>query len=337
MTSAAFVLALVFFATPYPSEAQGPTCGLLQDCTFDNFYGDAGACSGAWKCPDPNGIGLIEGEGWPKGPSVIMTGDAPFDRTIYQRVPVTPGKGYKFSVPFAVVNIGGRGWREGDQVNRRVGIDPFGGTDPNSPNIKWSNDFFGKGRFDDDQLQVNEYARAPLITVFIRVINPYDGQHVDVFIDTPSLIENPDMPPIQAEPTATPLPPTQPPPPQPRPTRVPTVAPKATEEPTAGTDGSATPLYTPTTVQTRQQRVSTPTRNIEPTVKPSPVRTRSALVAPSARATRTRSPAVKAVPDGDGLFTLGIMGFIGLGGILAGAILAGSALVLWMRNQRRPL
>lgn len=206
-TSAAILLALVFFASSPPRVlADDPKCGLLQDCGFDHFYEPEGACSGIWKC-DGGGVALTPSEGWPKGPSLTFSGTAPFDRKVWQTVAVTPGKGYRLSCPFCVVAVDGVGLHD-SEINRRVGIDSLGGTDPNSGNIKWSNDFFGKGRFDDDQLQVSEYARADHITVFIWVVNPYVGKHVDVYVDTPGLVENPDMPPIQVSvPTVTPPPP----------------------------------------------------------------------------------------------------------------------------------
>ena len=190
---------------------------------------------------------------------------------------VTPGKGYRFSDPFAVVDINGKGWHDGDQVNRRLGIDPLGGTDPNSSNIKWSPDFFLKGRFQDDQLQVSEYARSDFITVFIWVSNPYGDRHVDVFVDTPGLIENPDMPPINvAAPTVTPPPP---PPSQVPATAKPTrVAP--TDEPTL--EPQPTDAPPPTEVAT----VPSTATVSEPTDAPLPTRTRPAPSAPTTRPTR---------------------------------------------------
>jgi len=36
-------------------------------------------------------------------------------------------------------------WQDGYQINRKVGIDQAAATDPNSPAIKWSPDYFGSG------------------------------------------------------------------------------------------------------------------------------------------------------------------------------------------------
>ncbi len=317
-TSAAVLLALLFFAFfNQPASALDPKCGLLPDCTFDDFYGNEGACSALWQCDNPSGIGLTESEGWPSGPSLTFAGSAPFERKVWQRVAVTPGKGYRFACPFCVVNINGQGWHDGDQVNRRLGIDPFGGTDPNSPNIKWSNDFFGKGRFDDDELQVSEYARADHITVFIWVSNPYGDKHVDVFVDTPGLFEDSGMPPIQiAPPTVTPPPPPPTDAPVVKPTRVP---------PTNAPEPTAAPTDAPTLEPTQ-----------EPTAAPTLRATRAAQVAPTARPTRVRSAAASNAPAAAApslLNNVGVLAIVGCVGIAGALVLVGAALFLLLRRK----
>ncbi len=185
---------------------------------MDGFYGDAGAGSGPWKIFKASGtpaIDLAPVEGWPKGPSVRLHGNnAPFDAGIYQQVAVKPGTGYKFQVAWAVEQLDGKGWQDWYQVNRRLGIDPYGGTNPNASTVEWTGDYFANGKFD---LELSAYARAPTITVFIRVSNPYTDHVVDVFLDTATLHEDAGTPPIQVTPpTATPAP-TQPPAPTARP------------------------------------------------------------------------------------------------------------------------
>jgi hypothetical protein len=323
-TGAAILLALLFFVSDSQSvSAQDPKCGLLPDCTFDNFYGNEGACSALWKCDNPSGVGLTEHEGWPKGPSLTFAGDAPFDRKVFQRVAVTPGKGYRFSCPFCVVNVNGQGWHDGDQVNRRLGIDPFGGADPNSSNIKWSGDFFGKGRFEDDVLQVSEYARADHITVFIWVNNPYGDKHVDVFVDTLGLFEDSGMPPIQiAQPTVTPPPPPPTDPPAAQPTRVPpTDAPE--------------PIQAPTDAPTVEPTAEPPQEPTDaPTVRPT---RKIAQVEPTARPTRARAArAAQSENDNAAPFELGSFGllaFIGFFGMVGAIVLFGAALFLLLRRK----
>lgn len=325
---AAVLLALLFFAFfSSPASAQDPKCGLLPDCTFDNFYGNEGACSALWQCDNPSGIGLTENEGWPKGPSLTFAGDAPFDRKVFQRVAVTPGKGYRFSCPFCVVNMNGQGWHDGDQVNRRLGIDPFGGTDPNSPNIKWSGDFFTKGRFEDDVLQVSEYARADHITVFIWVTNPYSDKHVDVFVDTPGLFEDSGMPPIQiTQPTVTPPPPPPTNLPAPKPTRVPpTNAPEPAALPTKSLEPTSIPteLPEPTEAPTNAPTVR-PTRRVaqaEPTARPT--RARAAVASPSGPT--SASPAL--------LNNFGVFAVVGCLGVAGALVLLGAAFFLLLRRK----
>ncbi len=329
-TSAAIVLALVFFAMYLPpAHAQNPDCGplgggLLQDCSFDNFYGNEGACSGVWKCSTISGVALSQSEGWKKGPSVHFLGDGPFDRTIFQQVNVTPGHGYCFSSPFFVVAINPGGWHHGDPVNRLVGIDPFGRGDPSSGTIKWSPDFFGKGRFDDDSLKVCEYAQSPVITVLLRAINDVQGKHVDVYTDSPSLVENPDMPPIQvAAPTAPPAP-TQPP--TVAPTRAPTVEPAATDEPAPTEE----PLPT-------DEPTLAPTATVEATETAAPTSTRVALVQPSPRPTRPRLAAAQSTANSDAsqsaAFELGPFAVLGLAVIFGAIVMVSAAAILLLRRK----
>jgi hypothetical protein len=327
--SAALLLALFSFAFfSNPANAEDPQCGLLTDCGFDNFYGDLGPCTRAWQCDNPGGIGLTPHEGWPKGPSLTFAGNAPFDRKVWQRVQVTPGKGYNFSVPFAVVNINGGGWHEGDQVNRRLGIDPFGGTDPNSSNIKWTGDFFGKAKV-DDSLQIDEYARADFITVYIWVINPYSDKHVDVFVDTPSLIENSGMEPIQIAPPTAPARPTLLPP-----TAAPTRAPQPTAEPTRK------PQPAQASAPTDEPVVEPTATRIEPTTVPRATQTRVAQAQPTTRPARTRvavaqssSPSDQEVPATNTALRFGMMGLFGLVGLSGAIVLVGAAAYLLLRRR----
>lgn len=322
--SAAVLLALLFFVwSTQPAAALDPKCGILPDCTFDDFYGNEGACSGVWKCDNPSGVGLTESEGWPKGPSLTFAGAAPFERKVFQRVAVTPGKGYRFACPFCVVAINGIGSSD-SQVNRRVGIDPFGGMDPNSPNIKWSNDFFGKGRFDDDVLQVSEYARADHITVVIWVNNPYGDKHVDVYVDTVGLFEDSGMPPIQiTQPTVTPPPPPPTNPPTAQPTRVP---PTDAPEPTAAPTDAPEPTVAPTDAP---EPTAAPTDALEPTDAPTARPTRKiAQVEPGARPTRAPQSALPALFD-----NVGFLAILGCGGVVGAFVLIAAALFLLLRRR----
>lgn len=334
--SAAILLALVFFAGSV-NVSFAKTCdgGLLKDCGMEGFYGDEGAGSGVWKISRIGGspqISLHPVEGWPSGPSVWMQGSAPFEAAIYQQVQVTPGHGYCLSIPFAVVALDGVGMHDGPVV-RKVGIDTLGGTDPNAGSITWSPDFTGKGRFDDDQLKVCEYAHAAVITAYIRVINQVDGKHVDVYLDSPALVEDTGMTPIQVNtaPTAAPtsVPPTEAPTKQVVPTDAPAIEP---------TDA-------PTDVASATAVAPTPTERVEPTatelVVPTklalPTRTRAAVALSNPRPTRARADATQnAASDSSNENSgaeFGTLAVIGLAGI-SGAILMGIvAAVLLLRRK----
>lgn len=335
MASAAILLALLFFAS-YPSVtySQEGNCGLLQDCQFDNFYDPEGACSGVWQCfsisPQRAGIQLADKEGRPKVPSVLLISqNFTYDSGIYQRVAVTPGKGYTASLLWAVERIDAIPFQEGYQINRRIGIDPLGGTDPTSPNIKWSSDYFGSGKFADGEIRVDEYARAGFITVFIRVINPYGDKVVEVYLDSPAVMENSGMAPIPVTaPTVTPPPP---PPTAVPPTARPTVAAEPTPEPTPKPEPTDAP----------------PTD--EPTVEPSPTRTQEATRQSNSTRTRVAQDATRpartrvALSSDDSAgpvdapqistMNLGIIGLVGLVGVSGAVLMVGLAAFLLLRRR----
>ncbi|MGB8644085.1 MAG: hypothetical protein WCF84_02530 [Anaerolineae bacterium] len=320
--SGALALALLFFMfNPPRAAAVTWDCGLLQDCGFDNFYGDAGAGSGPWKifkASGASGLSLIASDGWPAGPSLKVSGDSPFESGVYQQVPVTPGNGYTFSLAYAVVNIGGAGWHDGDQVNRKLGIDPYGGVDPNAATVTWSGDFFARGKFQDDVLQVSEYARSSTITVFIRVINPYSGKHVDVFVDSARLELNTGMAPIQVTaPTATNAPPPTSAPATARPTRVPTtvaIVPTAIVPPTDSPALTSTPTVS-ATMPVDDTAIPAPTRIRRPTATPVPTATPDTGVS-------TR------------ILALGVVGLVALCGIGFALALLVVAFWYWRRSRK---
>ncbi len=309
----ALLLALVLLAvSPRTALGKQADCGLLQDCGMDNFYGENGAGSGVWKIQRISGtvgLSLAPSEGWPSGPSVLYhSQDGPFDASIYQQVQVTPGLGYHFEDPFAVVDLNGQGWQPGYQINRKLGIDPYGGTDANSPNVQWSGDYYGRGKFDPG-LSIDAYAQSSTITAFIRVISPYDSSYiVDVFVDSPKLDVNTGMPPIQvASPTAPPT--ATRPPATPRPTRVPASATSTivTETPV--------PTETPTLV---------PSATVEPTD------TQTALPTRVRRATPVPTP----VPQTDlRVLALGVVSFAGLASAGLAVVLLVLAFVFWKRPR----
>ncbi len=180
------------------------------DPDFDSFYSGDGT-SGAWKPfkisnPGP-AIWKHPTEGWPKGPSLWIYGDSiTFDGGVYQVVTVTPGHGYHFEVAWAVVRHGGA-LRDDVQFVRQIGIDPTGGTNPLSPNVQWSGEYRGTGKF-PPELAIDQYARSDHVTIFLRAKNFYTDSRAEVFFDHAILTENGAPPIAVASPTLPPATPT---------------------------------------------------------------------------------------------------------------------------------
>ena len=141
-------------------------------------------------------------------------------------------------------------------IGRKVGVDPFGGTDPKSPNVIWGPDLFdGNAALNRPEMQLVFAARSGNATIFLRTM-ARDGSSGEnrVWLDAVCMQAQTDMPLATPPPaTATPLPPTptvrpvQPTKPAVVPTKA-SVPPTATRTPTPV--NSPTPLPTPTRVET---------------------------------------------------------------------------------------
>ena len=236
---------------------------------------------------------------------------------IYQQVPgVAPGVAYKAWVVWAAVRSSGT-----DEfiMGRRIGIDPYGGTDSRSPDIVWSPEIWGYDKKQFELLKVSAVAQAETITVFLRVDNHVTHGQDEVFFDGVFLIVDPDQPTATPTPTTnqttnptptdTPLPPTPTPVP---PTPTPTPTPALTDIPTP----TATPTDTPTPTET-PTATSTPTATTTPTATPTftPVPTATPLAAWYNTETW---------PDA--------LLYVGLGSLLATAVIGG--LLLWLPRRQ---
>lgn len=127
--------------------------------------------------------------------SQFVFGTQNYSGGIYQRVNVTPGHTYSFGS--ALLPMWDR-WNEATHKGYPVafaiytGIDPYGGTDANSPNIIWSPpsniDFNWNGK----STMVAAQAHAGTITCFIKIVNPgTDGTYWETVIDGAYLNEAP--------------------------------------------------------------------------------------------------------------------------------------------------
>ncbi len=189
-----------------------------------------------------------------------------FKAGIYTQVQVTPGAGYRASISWGAPNAP-------DQFGRQLGIDPTGGTDPNSPSVVWGNMHFGEGRIlnyppPDVNIDVKARAIADTVTVFFMVDHPQSTGDNFIYIDVIALYPDESAPePIILPPTNTPEPATVEPEPliveqaaiaplpvlpteTPLPTDTPTATPSPTLEPTATPTVTPTPTATPSPTPT---------------------------------------------------------------------------------------
>ncbi len=260
----------------------------------------------------------------------LLTDGVPFTAGIYQQVQVTPGVVYQTDI----------GWAAPSQKDfeRKLGLDPSGGTDPLAPTVIWSRSEWSKSRWPD--LTVSTRATGPTMTVFVWVHHPNAYGSDWVFLDAVGLWPDPSQPAATLTPTPS-LTPTRKPP-----TRTPTPIPP-TETPTSRPSPTPTGTYTstptPTSTQT-QTATSTPSPTwtltptpAPPTATPFPSRTPLPTVVVMVRAV----PTVEARPT-MGAMRLGIGGggseavflYIALGAFTGVLVLAGVAGGLWLRSRR---
>lgn len=89
-----------------------------------------------------------------------------------------------------------------DSIGRKIGVDPFGGTDEKSPNVVWGPDLFdGNAALNAMQMILLFPARADHVTIFLRAIARESGNGENrVWIDALCMEARSDLP------IATPLP-----------------------------------------------------------------------------------------------------------------------------------
>lgn len=259
----------------------------------------------------------------------IWSDGGSFTAGIYQEVPdVTPGVAYRARIGWAASSV--------PAMERKLGIDPFGGTDSRSPHVVWGPSCWDQTRMPD--LSVSVVAQASKITVFLRVHHSQSFGADQVFLDAISLVVDPDQPePTSTStpppPTATPAPPTATPMPSdtatPLPTETPTPspspAPTDTGTPTPTSSPSPTPTLTPTGTPTG---TSTPTDTV--TWTPAPTATPTSTPTPTPALPRPFSWALGTMST-DTLANL-FLGF-GIFGFAGATILTG--VLVWMSRRHR--
>lgn len=201
-----------------------------------------------------------------------------FDAGIYQVVAnLQPGASYEFSVGWAAMlrdTGGGHNIKVDDQVIRRVGVDPYGGTDPTSQNMKWGPEVGtgSSGRsLNHPDMRITFAAMANQATVFVRVYNLSSSASDKVFFDVMCLLPRGDIPAVQIQPTATPTPQATSVPPTPEipptdvpPTRVPPTPTPA--PPTATLEPAQVLTATPQSIAQKRPTGTPPPRAVIPTI-----------------------------------------------------------------------
>lgn len=265
------LLAIAPSAPVHASEPCNPPNVIPQPvCDMDSFHSaPPGQVPDGWTefilsgnpsyAPDPDTV-------WGAPSLRIRVFDEAFKAGIYTQVKVEPGAGYRASVAWGAPNTP-------DTFGRQLGLDPSGGTDPNSPNVIWGPMHWGPARMlnyppPDVNIDVRARAFGDVMTVFFlvdHIQNPGDNL---IFIDAIALYPDESAPAVEIPPTETPtpvpvvaaaLPPTATPVP-------PTVTPVPTDTPTPTHTPTATPTHTP-------PPTSTPSPTVTPTWTPWPVAT----------------------------------------------------------------
>ncbi len=155
----------------------------------------------------------------PNGSQYIWRDFDAWDAGIYQQVTtLTPGQTYHFWMVWgqSLHDIAGNNARS-TLINRQIGVDLTGGTDPTSPNVQWTIPYYGGSGFNRPEWHLTFAAPNATATFFLRAQNGHlDGRN-KVFFDTACLY------PANGTPTSTPWTPTNTPTPTLTPTEIPNV------------------------------------------------------------------------------------------------------------------
>ena len=307
-----------------PCQEQG---NLTQNCGFDTFV-DHWQGETRYQIPTGWWYFVLSGDldfrpaddtYW-GAPSLWMLSDGvPFTAGIYQQVSVTPGVAYQSDIGWAAVTQ--------KDFERKLGLDPTGGTDPLAPTVIWGPSEWGINSWPD--LTVSARATGPTMTVFVWVHHPNTYGNDWIFLDSVGLWPDPSQP--VATPTSAPsqTPTRKPPTRTPKsatPTDTPTAVPPSptatetsTATPTATTTHTPTftPTPTPTSTSTLAPTLAPPTATPIPTRTPLPTIVPVAMVVPTAQV--SQSIGGGSAGKVSGMLFL----YIALGALLISLVLAG--------------
>ena len=250
-------------------------------CDMDSFHGDPPR-----QVPDGWSEFVLYGEPsfmndphsyFGTGTLRIWSSGGTFKAGIFTQVNVTPGAGYRASIAWGAPNAP-------DTFGRQLGIDPTGGTDPNSPTVIWGPMHWGEGRMlnyrPGEGPNVDVLARAvnSTITVFFVTDHPSSTGENLIYVDVIALYPDENAPaavaPVAKEaPTETPVP------------DAPAPAPVAAEAVAA-----AAVVQQPTPVPPTATETPTPTETPMPTATPTATNTPTPTATPSPTLTTTWTP-----------------------------------------------
>lgn len=273
---------------PTPAQASEP-CNppnLIPQpvCDMDSFHGDPPR-----QIPDGWTEFVLYGEPafmndphsfFGSGTLRIWSNGGTFKAGIYTQVGVTPGAGYRASIGWGAPNAP-------DTFGRQLGIDPTGGTDPNSPTVIWGPMHWGDGRMlnyppgQGPNIDVRARALNGTVTVFFVTDHPTSTGENLIYVDAISLYPDDSAPAVELPPTATPTPEAP--------------APKA-EEPVALAAAAVAPVATETPIPPTPTETPLPTATATPTATPTPTDTPTPTHTPTATPSATWTPWPTASP-----------------------------------------
>jgi hypothetical protein len=245
----------------------------------------------------------------PHGSQQIFSGGT-FDAGIYQTVGnLQPGIHYWFRVGYSLAakSYSGPNVRV-SSIGRKVGVDPFGGTDPKSANVIWNPDLFdGNAAVNVLEMIMLFPARSPNATIFIRAMaRDGSGGENRVWLDAVCMEARTELP------TAIPPPPTVTPPPSATATRPPATRPPATRIAQAPTAANTPVPASPTIAKT-----------------PTPPSTATPVASPRyARPDATPAPSLPIDPG------TGVATGLGLVSIFTGFVSSGIGILLLIRQSQ---
>lgn len=309
------LLALIFVWQPSvgalmqdnPPDTCQQSENILPNCNFDNG-------KDRWQPFTEDGsasFDVLQGGGEchaPLCPAGYIVTENYFVGGIYQQVPVVKGNTYYANIVWLVFDSFVNDKSVYDQVGgigRKMGIDPFGGTDPRSPDIIWGPENTRNDCKICGNQEVTATAQADTITVFLRIDDRWRQRAAEKGYSIPPSKDKfwiddigmkqvagnaaPVVAPTEPPPTDTPVPPPPTDTPVPEP---PTTTPvPATEEPPE----PAVAELADVSVEVAQAELAT-VEPVSPVATPTPVPANTIAPPPTLTPSATPSPTVTYEP-----------------------------------------